>query len=150
MKTDAYSFDLGYEVWRPQPKAGIVADVYDCKQWKKTFGAAPPLHDPANASIKLLFCYDGIPAHNYPGAESLVPAECVVLSLPPWVRYKANNILISMLLQDGLSSVHQKKFFDKVIDDDFLPLFTNGIKDSHGNTVKVEIFGQVCLKCVCM
>lgn len=144
MKCEAYCFDLAYESWRPRPKEGIVADVYDCAQWKRTFGPDPPRHEPTIGSIKLLFCYDGIAAHNYPGAASLVPAEFVVMSLPPWSRYKVDNILISMLLPDGLSSAAQKKFFDKVIEVDFLPLFSRGVKHSSGHNVRVEIFGQVC------
>jgi hypothetical protein len=116
MKCEAYCFDVGYESWRRQPKEGIVADVYDCAQWKSTFGPDPPVDNQTVSSIKLLFCYDGIQAYNYPGAKSLVPAEVVVLSLPPWSRYKANNILISMLLPDGLSGNAYKKFFDKVIE----------------------------------
>ena len=103
----------------------------------------PPVDNQTVSSIKLLFCYDGIQAYNYPGAKSLVPAEVVVLSLPPWSRYKANNILISMLLPDGLSGNAYKKFFDKVIEVDYLPLFQQGIKDSLGNKVQVEIFGTV-------
>ena len=120
-------------------------DVYDCAQWKGTFGPAPALLDPKTRVIKLLFCYDGFPAHNYNGAKSLVPGEVVVLSLPPWLRYKVDNILISMLFPDGLSAHAQKKFFDKIIKEDFLPLFTEGVTDPiAGNIVKVEIFGTVC------
>ena len=48
-----------------------------------------------------------------------------------------------MLLPDGLSGNAYKKFFDKVIEVDYLPLFQQGIKDSLGNKVQVEIFGTV-------
>lgn len=134
---------MDYEIWRPQGKDGIVADVYDCAQWKAKYGDTPPLSDPSPTSIKLLFCYDGIPAHNYPGAKSLVPAEFIILSYPPWLRYKSNNILISMLFPDGLSAAEQKKFFDHVIEVDYKPLFTQGIQGIGGDRIKVEIFGQV-------
>ena len=89
----------------------------------------------------MLFCTDGIPANNYMGSKSLVPAMTIVLSLPPWLRYKADNILINMLLPDGLSAEGAKKFFDKVIEVDFKPLFTEGFKTVGGHTARVEIFG---------
>ena len=144
MKCEAYWFNLGYESWRPQPKDGIVADVYDCEQWKSTFESAPPLNSPKIGSVKVLFCCDGVDINSTAWcAKSVVPAEFIVLSLPPWERYKTKNILISMLLPDGLSGKQYKKFFDKVIETDYLPLFTEGIKDSLGNKVQVEIFGQV-------
>ena len=117
-------------------------DVYDCAQWKSTFGPPPPVNSPTTPSIKLLFCYDGIPANNYVGSESLVPGEFIVLSLPPWQRYKENNILISVLFQDGLSAKAQKKFFDKIIEVDFKPLFTEGVQDKWGDNIRVEIFGH--------
>ena len=120
----------------------LIIDVYDCAQWKSTFGSPPPHNSPALPSIKLLFCYDGIPANNYVGSESLVPGEFIVLSLPPWLRYKQDNILISMLVQDGLSAEAQKKFFEKIIEVDFKPLFTEGVQSKCGNNIPVEIFGQ--------
>ena len=139
MRCEAFEFSMGYESWRPQSEDGIVSDVYDCAQWKSTFGSAPPLNDPVIRSIKLLFCYDGIPAHNYPGAKSLIPGEFIILSHPPWLRYKQDNILISFLFPDGLSAKAQKKFFDKIIEDDLEPVFTQGICEG---TIQVEIFGH--------
>ena len=119
-----------------------VPDVYDCKQWKSNFGPAPPISNPSLGSIKLHFGYDGFPAHNNPGAKSLVPASLVNFSLPPWLRYKEDNILISMLFPDHLSPAAQKKFFDKVIAEDFNPMFAEGVA-FNGRTCKVEIFGHV-------
>ena len=43
-----------------------------------------------------------------------MPAEFIILSLPPWLRFKADNVLISMLIPSTLSAAAQKKFFDKV------------------------------------
>ena len=117
-------------------------DVYDCKQWKANFGPSPPIANPSLGSIKLHFGYDGFPAHNNPGAKSLVPASLIILSLPPWLRYKEDNILISMLFPDKLSPAAQKKFFDKVIEVDFNPIFDKGVA-FNGGTCKVEIFAHV-------
>ena len=77
-----------------------------------------------------------------------------MLSLPPWQRYKINNVLVSLLFPDGLSAAAQKKFFDKIIESDFNPLFSQGITGPDGENIKVEIFGQVSfliviVKCVC-
>ena len=46
-------------------------------------------------------------------------------------------------MQDGLSSEAQKKFFDKIVATDLEPLFTEGVKDSWGNKVRVEVFVTV-------
>ena len=70
-----------------------------------------------------------------------MPAEFIVLSHPPWLRYKSDHILASFLLPDGLSAAQQKKFFDKIIELDYNPLFTEGITDPSGRVFKVEIFG---------
>ena len=119
------------------------SDVYDCKQWKARSEPAGTASNSKSPTIKLLFCYDGIPAHNCVDSESLIPGEVMCLSQPPWERYKEDNIMICFLMQDGLSAEAQKKFFDKIIEVDFRPLFMEGVTDSHGNRIRVEIFGQV-------
>ena len=117
-------------------------DVYDCVEWQKRYGPPPPPSDPHIETIKLLFCYDGFLAHNYAGAESVVPGSSICLSLPPWKRYKADNILVNFVMQDGLSSEAQKKFFDKIIECEFNPLVREGIEGPDGR-VAVVIFGMV-------
>lgn len=72
-----------------------------------------------------------------------MPGSSICLSLPPWKRYKADNILVNFVMQDGLSSEAQKKFFDKIFETDLEPLFTEGVKDSWGNKVRVEVFVTV-------
>ena len=147
LRCDSFEFAMDYEVWRPQGTEGIVSDVYDCAKWKAKFGPPPPLNDPANCRIKLLFCYDGIPANNHPGSESLVPGEVMILSHPPWLRYKADNILICLLFQDHMSGEEQKKFFDHIIEVDFKPLFIEGVKSPSGDMIPVEIFAHVRDRC---
>lgn len=143
LQCEAFDFATDYESWRPEGSEGVVSDVYDCAEWKAKFGPPPPPDDPSECSIKLLFCYDGIPANNHPGSDSLVPGEFIILSLAPWLRYKADNILISMLFQDHMSGEEQKKFFDHIIEVDFKPLFTEGVKGPDGHMIPVEIFGHV-------
>ena len=107
--------------------------MYDCKQWKLLF-------DSSTATIKLHFCYDGFPLCSYAGSASMCPGEFVVLSLPPWLRYKVNNILVSVLIPDGLSAASQKNFFDHIIAVDYNPIFADGI-DVDGIHYDVQIFG---------
>ena len=73
---------------------------------------------------------------------SLMPAEFLLLSLPWWLRYKADNMLMSMLIPHTLSAASQLKYFKKVIDAELNDLVCVGIKTWFGN-VKVKVFGQV-------
>ena len=140
LRCESYRTALAYENWRPQcPDEDVVADACDCDAWKSTGDTRHECIPP----IKLLFCFDGIPANNHAGSESLVPAELVILSLPPWLRYKEMNIQISMLLPDELSAAQQKKFFDKVIEVDYNPMYKEGITDAFtGDKIQVQMFGQ--------
>ena len=71
-----------------------------------------------------------------------MPAEFLILSLPWWLRYKADNMLMSMLIPHTLSASSQLKYFKKVIDAELNDLVCAGIKTPFGN-VKVKVFGQV-------
>ena len=133
LRCKSYKHYADYENWRRQSPDGVVADVYDCEQWKLLFDSTTP-------TIKLHFCYDGFVLCSYAGSASMTPAEFVVLSLPPWLRYKVNNILISVLIPEGLSAAAQKNFFDHIIAVDYNPLFTEGI-DVDGIHYDVQIFG---------
>ena len=130
----AWKHNIEYENWRRKGKNGAVADVCDCSQWSTSFGSDCNI-------IKLHFCYDGFPLCAYAGSKSMTPAEFVVLSLPPELRYKVNNILISMLIPDGLSAEAQRNFFKKVIEVDLNPLYTDGFV-VNGKRYRVQIFGQ--------
>ena len=75
-----------------------------------------------------------------------MPAEFINLNLPPFLRYKADNMLTSMLIPSQLSAAAQSKYFEKVCVDDLNPLLERGIRPcaTYGGTVKVKVFGQ-CL-----
>ena len=73
-----------------------------------------------------------------------MPAEFIIMSLPPWLRYKAENMLISMFIPSTLSAASQSKYFKSVIDSEFNPLFEKGLAGAKG-PVKVKIFGHVCV-----
>lgn len=138
MSTEAYAYAIQYEHRRPTPvDDDVVADVFDSKLWKQSKIRGMP-------TIKLLFCTDGFPAFNYKGSVSVQPAMNINLSLPPWERYKENNILISMLLPSELSAAAQKKFFDKVVEVDYNPMLVDGIQGHLDEEIfRVEIFLQV-------
>ena len=71
-----------------------------------------------------------------------MPAEFLILSLAPWLRYKADNILMSMLVPSTLSAASQLKFFKKVIQVELNDLVLTGLITPYGN-IKVKVFGQV-------
>ena len=72
-----------------------------------------------------------------------MPGEFVILSLPPWLRYKVNNILMSVLIPESMTAGSQRKFFRRMIKDEFNVLVRTGITTPWGN-MKVKVFAQVC------
>ena len=72
-----------------------------------------------------------------------MPGEFVILSLPPWMRYKVNNILISVLIPESMKARSQRKFFRRMIQDEFNVLVRTGI-DTPWGKMKVKVFAQVC------
>lgn len=150
-------------------------DVYDSPAWKKMMGEQKDKLE----RIGILFCIDGIPAFKYKvvfaidnlnnlatyylhthhhllvccilQGLSLMPGEFMILSLPPWLRYKENNILMSLLIPEHLSAPSQLKYFKRVIRDELNDLVRTGIRGPDGN-IKVLVFGQVgvCISRTCI
>ena len=48
-----------------------------------------------------------------------------------------------MLIPSRLSATSQKKYFDKVIEHDYNPMYKDGLINSLGETIRVQIFAQV-------
>ena len=125
-----------------------VADVFDTPRWKEMASGLKP----ETLLLRLLACIDGIPAFTCNGI-TLMPFEFMLLSLPPWLRYKVDNMFISMLIPSSLSPEAQRKYFQKVIDCDLNPMMREGL-DVPGleYPVKVQIFAQVsrvdCCSCI--
>lgn len=71
-----------------------------------------------------------------------MPGEFVILSLPPWLRYKVNNILMSVLIPESMTARSQRKFFRRMIKDEFNVLVRTGITTPWGK-MKVKVFAQV-------
>ena len=63
--------------------------------------------------------------------------EFVNLALPPSLRAKAENVLLLMLLPDGLSKDAQKKYYNFACDYELQDLFQNGV-----GGVRVKVFGS--------
>ena len=78
---------------------------------------------------------DGIPAFSA-NTLSLKPAEFVVLSLPPALRTKVDNILLLMLLPSSMKADQSKKYYDFASRYELKHLSTHGVAG-----VKVKVFG---------
>ena len=91
--------------------------------------------------LLLLCCLDGIPAFTCNGI-TLMPCEFMLLNLPPWIRFKVENMFISMLIPHSLSPQAQRKYFNKVIEVDLNPMAREGLHVDKGPPVYVKVFGQ--------
>ena len=64
--------------------------------------------------LVLLFCLDGFQPHKRQG-QPLVPGEFCMLSLPPWERYKPENMLLYVLMPNKFPAKVQIKFFNYMV-----------------------------------
>ena len=120
------------------------SDVYDSKAWKELMG---PLTRGPDGKIKLtriglLLCMDGFPAFHTKrkGAISLMPAECSIVSHPPWSRYDPDNMLVWLIVPNDMSSPNQLKYFDYLCVNELNPLAEDGVEGPDG-PVKIIIIG---------
>ena len=110
----------------------LMSDVYDSPAWKEFMGKAVY----PNNRVGFQVCGDGIPAFSFSKSHSLKPVEFVNLSLPPAVRGKIENILLLMLLPEGLGE-GQKKYYDFAATFELNELYHNGVSG-----VKVKVFSS--------
>lgn len=113
----------------------VIIDIYDSARWLE-------MAEDDILVLRLLCCMDGIPAFTCNGI-TLMPMEFMLLNFPPWLRFKVDNMFISMLMPHDLPPKSQKKYFDKIIENDFNPMAREGLRDGDGRRVVVKIFGQV-------
>lgn len=68
----------------------VMSDVYDSPRWLQLAG------EPTQTLTRIMFqyCVDAFPWSNRKHQGSLKPAQMVVLSLPPWLRYQAKYMLV--------------------------------------------------------
>ena len=93
LKSPKYRDLLMYESRRKRNHT-VMSDIYDSPRWHEIAG--PPTVNLERIVIQL--CVDGIPAHNRKECGSVKPIQSMILSLPPWLRYQANNMLVHMIL----------------------------------------------------
>ena len=67
---------------------------------------------------------------------SLKPAEFVILSLPPGLRIKVENMLLLMLLPSKMKADQSKKYYDFAAKFELNDLCETGVSG-----VKVKVFG---------
>ena len=117
----------------------IITDVYDSPWWQELMG---PVIGLKITRTGLLLCIDGFPAFHgkHKGAPSLCPAEFVLLSLPPNLRYDPDNILMWMLIPDTMPASKQLKYFNYVCAAELNPLQLQGVPGPDG-PVLVKLFG---------
>ena len=105
-----YREALTYEYHRPLcGNPNLMSDVYDSPRWADRIGRAAT-NDLVRIVVQL--CVDGIPAYKRKHALSVKPVQFLVLSLPPWLRYQAQHMLISMLIPARLKGDASKKYYD--------------------------------------
>ena len=131
LKNPNYRHMINHECFR-EKVPDIMSDVFDSPAWERFMG---PVVFPNNR-IGLQICMDGIPAFSFAKDLSLKPVECKVLSLPPSVREKIDNILLMMLMPDTIKT-GQKKYFDFAAHYELRDLYQSGVEG-----VKVKIFAS--------
>lgn len=119
--------------WRRPKLPNLMSDVYDSPRWREKMG--PPT--PTLERIGIQACVDGMPAHNRKNAGSVKPHQNVILSLPPWLRYKSKHMLNQMLVGSHLKGDALKKYYDWVATYEMNDLHTRGV-----NGVRVILFGM--------
>ena len=132
LRIPAYKEALGHE-WRRSKSDHLMSDVYDSPRWREKMG--PPT--PKVERIAIQGCVDGVPAHNRKNAGSVKPWQYTILSLAPWQRYKAINMLNMMLILANLKGDAAKKYYDWAAAYEINDLHLNGV-----NGVRVILYGM--------
>ena len=133
LKLASYRKLLEHEYERPS-NHNLMSDIYDSPAWKHFMG---PVASPINR-IGLQLCMDGIPAFAS-GGKSMKPLEAFLGSLPPTERHKAENMLLMMLIEDGMKHKAMKKYFD------FAAKYE--IKDMHDNGIVIMCIIILIITC---
>ena len=127
--TESYRSWVSYEAAR-EKNDDYFTDVYDAPAWQDIFKGVP-LTDRCG----LLFCMDG-----YDGlGDTHVPCEFCNMSLPPWERYKSENMLLYMLMPKKFSPDLQSKFFDYVVAEELRFIHSSGIRDKVVRVIGISM-----------
>ena len=118
--------------------ANFASDVYDCKAWQRRMELVKAWPD--DDCIMLLICIDAIAAFKN-GGMSLMPAEFMILNLPPQFRSKPDYMFLSLLIPAHLKATAQKRYFDYLVDTELNPLATTGFIHPRGRA-RVLVFSS--------
>ena len=124
-----------YESTR-QSSENYIADIYDAPRWRKAVGE-PTL---GLGRIGLEYCVDGTPIFRRKHLKSIKVAQFSIYSLPPWLRSKAEYMLVQMLVPSKLKGQAAKKYYD------FAGREMNKLRRDGVDGVKVEVFGVSCAR----
>jgi len=105
LKSPRFRELLMHEVRRNRNPA-LMSDVYDTPRWREVMG--PPTANLSRIAIQM--CVDGIPAYKRQSCGSVKPLQSMMLSLAPWLRYRANNMLVQMLIPAHLKGISVTNF----------------------------------------
>ena len=128
----AYREALLHE-WRRSKSPSHMSDVYDSPRWREKMGSPTPRLE----RVAIQGCVDSMPAHNRKNAGSVKPLQYVVLSLPPWIRYKPKHMLTQMLVVSHLKGDSAKKYYDWAATYEINDLHTTGVRG-----VRVIFYGM--------
>ena len=121
-----------HESVRSAPSEDFIADVYDTPRWKKVVGEETTL---GLDHITLQYCVDGTPIFRRKHLKSIKIASCNIFSLPPWLRFKAEYMLVQMLVPSKLKGQAAKKYYD------FAGREMNKLRRHGVDGIKVKVFG---------
>ena len=121
-------------MWEKQRlrSATYISDIYDTPRWQEKIGRATPLL----SRIVVQMCVDSFPAYGRKELHSLKPVQYLILSLPPWLRYKTEFMLVQMLIRADLKGQAAKKYYDWAADE------MNDLSFDGVDGVKLLIFGD--------
>ena len=132
LNVPAFREQLLHEMDRPR-NPDLMADVFDAPRWAEIMG--PPTRTLTRIGVQ--YCVDGIPAFTRKSALSVKPAQFIILSLPPWLRYQARHMLVQMLIPSCLKDKAAKKYYDFVAKDEMNELRRDGV-----GGVRVLMYGD--------
>ena len=131
LKLPEFRKHLMYESTR-QRNNNIYSDVFDSPRWRRVMG---PCDDEKLTRIGLQLCVDGFTAFSY-GGMSVKPLEFIVLSLPPKLRVRVQNMLLCMLVPAHLKGDQSRKYYDWAADFEMKDLHLRGV-----DGVRVVVYG---------
>ena len=122
LKTKKYRDMCQHEALRPH-NPDLMTDVYDSPAWQRLMGPATY----PNTRLGFQFCIDGIPAFS-DGNRSVKPGTGSNVSLSPFERGKAENIMLFIVIPTDIKDPNVKKYYDFMATFELDDLFTNGNK----------------------